>query len=111
MEGSMARVLRLFVANFVLFGAGAVPIWAQGTRASISGQVQDATGAAIPSAVLNLRSINTTAVVKATTRGDGLYGFPNLVPGVYELTVSANGFREYVQTGISVNLDQQVRVD
>jgi hypothetical protein len=107
----MTRVNRLSVTLSVLFGTGAVLIFGQGTRASISGEVQDATGAAVPSAVLSLRSLNTTSVVKVTSGADGLYGFPNLVPGVYELSVTGSGFREYVQRGISVNLDQQVRVD
>jgi len=73
--------------------------------------VKDPTGAAVPSAVLNLRSLATSAVVTSKAGSDGLYGFPNLVPGVYELSVQAKGFREYVQKGISVNIDQQVRVD
>ena len=85
--------------------------WAQGTRASITGIVQDPTGAAIPGAELSLRSLGTSAVVKATSGPDGAYTFPGVVAGGYDLTVAAKGFREYIQRGISVNLDQQVRVD
>jgi hypothetical protein len=105
------RITRLAVPAFVLSTLGVGSLLAQGTRASISGQVQDPTGAAVPGAVLSLRSLNTTAVVRVTTGTDGLYGFPDLVPGVYELTVTAKGFHEYVQNGISVNIDQQVRIN
>src|SRR5579863_322530 len=84
--------------------------WAQGTRASITGIVQDPTGAAIPGAELSLRSLTTSFVVKATTGPDGFYTFPDLVADSYDLTVTAKGFHEHIQRGISVNLDQQVRI-
>jgi len=100
----------LTVALFCLI-AGAGATWAQGSRASITGLVQDPTGAAIPNAELSLRALSTSAVVKVTSGSDGLYAFPNLVPGAYDLSVAAKGFRDYVQRGITINLDQQVRVD
>src|SRR5580700_2964369 len=83
---------------------------AQGTRASISGIVQDPTGAAVPGAELNLRSLSTSTVARATSGPDGFYTFPDLVADSYELAVTAKGFHEYIQRGISVNLDQQVRI-
>ena len=99
------------IATFVLCTALANVMSAQGTRATISGVVQDPTGAAIPAAELSLRSLATSAVVKASCGADGFYTFPGLVAGGYDLTVAAKGFREYIQRGISVNLDQQVRID
>ncbi|HVV01212.1 MAG TPA: carboxypeptidase-like regulatory domain-containing protein, partial [Verrucomicrobiae bacterium] len=85
--------------------------WAQGTRALITGIVHDPSGAAVPAADMSLRALATSAVSKASTGADGYYTFPNLVAGVYELSISAKGFRDYVQRGITVNLDQQVRID
>src|SRR2546427_317851 len=99
------------IAAFVLCAALANVMSAQGTRATITGVVQDPTGAAIPAAELTLRSLATSAVVKASSGADGFYTFPGLVAGGYDLTVAAKGFREYIQRGISVNLDQQVRID
>src|SRR5437879_3388351 len=99
------------IATFVLCTALADVMSAQGTRATITGVVQDPTGAAIPAAELSLRSLATSAVVKASCGADGFYTFPGLVAGGYDLTVAAKGFREYIQRGISVNLDQQVRID
>ena len=107
----MFRSLSRIVA-IVLFCAGiTIVMWAQGTRATITGIVQDPTGAAIPGATLNLRSLGTSAIAKANTGPDGFFTFPGLVAGGYDLTVTAPGFREYIQRGISVNLDQQVRID
>ena len=101
------RLLSVVVCSASLAGF----MLAQGTRATITGVVQDPTGASIPVAELSLRSLATSAVVKATSGSDGLYTLPGLEAGVYELTVNAKGFREYIQRGISVNLDQQVRID
>jgi hypothetical protein len=96
----------------VLFCAALTGVmWAQGTRASISGVVRDPTGAAVPAAELSLRSLTNSAVVKATSGADGFYAFPDVVAAAYDLTVAAKGFHEYIQRGISINLDQQVRID
>jgi Carboxypeptidase regulatory-like domain len=106
----MLRSCRAITA--LLFCSALVNVmWAQGTRATIAGIVQDPTGAAIPGVELSLRSLANASVVKAATGSDGSYTFPGLEPGGYDLTVTAKGFREYLQRGISVNLDQRVRID
>src|SRR5215831_6516449 len=99
------------LAAFVLFIAIAISAYSQGTRASINGAVRDSSGAVVPDAKLNLRSVSTTAVLSVESDSDGLFNFPNLVAGIYDLSVTAKGFREYVQKGITVSLDQQLRVD
>src|SRR3989454_2161438 len=84
---------------------------AQSLNASISGVVKDPTGAAVPSAGLTLRALSTGYTVRTASGSDGLFAFPNLQSGAYELSVSAKGFRDYLQKGIVVNIDQSVRVD
>jgi hypothetical protein len=100
------RLLSVFLAGAALSAV----VWAQGTRASITGIVKDPSGAAVPAAELSLRSLSNSTVAKATAGPDGFYTFPDLVADSYELSVSAKGFREYIQRGITVNLDQQVRI-
>src|SRR5689334_7545498 len=82
-------------------------VWAQGANASISGTVTDPSGAVVPNAELSLRALATGAVMKATSGSDGLYAFPNLQLGVYDLTVSARGFRDFAQRGISIDLNEK----
>src|SRR5262245_35670573 len=89
--------------------AGLAP--AQGTRASITGIVKDPSGAVVPGVELMLRSRANASLVRATSANDGFYAFPAIAAGVYDLSVTAAGFRDYVQRGISVNLDQQIRID
>jgi hypothetical protein len=83
----------------------------QSLNASISGVVTDPTGGVIPNAQLTLKALATGEEAKFTTGPDGLYRFPNLQSGAYELRASAQGFAEFIQTGISLNLSQSVRVD
>ncbi len=85
---------------------------AQSFTGSISGTVTDPTGAVVPDAIVTLTDMATgTSSATVTTGPDGLYSFPNLRAGTYELKVSAAGFRDYVQRGITVAIEQRVRVD
>jgi hypothetical protein len=65
----------------------------------------------VPEAQLTLTAVATGALAKFTTGTDGLYAFRNLSAGAYELKVSAGGFRDYVQRGIAVSINESVRVD
>ncbi len=85
--------------------------WGQSVGSSLSGTVTDPSGAAVPSAEVTVTAIETGVKAKFTTGPDGLYSFPNLQAGSYELKVSAKGFRDYVQRGISVRLSASVRQD
>lgn len=85
--------------------------WGQSFNASISGTVTDPTGASVPDVDLTLTAVATGAVAKATTGPDGLFAFPNLQRGAYELKAAAKGFREFVQKGIAISINATVRVD
>ncbi len=84
---------------------------AQSMNASISGTVLDPSGAAVLGAQLTLTSLATGTATKTVSSQQGLYSFPNLQAGGYELKVTAGGFREYVRKGITVTLDTSVRAD
>jgi hypothetical protein len=83
----------------------------QGALASISGQVTDPSGAPVPNATVELRALQTGAVLTNTSGSIGLYSFPNLLAGSYTLTVTATGFRSFVQSGITLNINQTVRLN
>jgi hypothetical protein len=73
--------------------------------------VTDPSAAAVPSARVTLLALGTRALAEAATNEVGLYSFPNLVAGVYELRISAKGFRDFVQTGIIVRINESLRLD
>ena len=89
----------------------AIPPIASGqtVSGSIVGVLNDATGAVIAGATVQLGSDLTKQVREFTTDSSGGFAFPNLMPGSYNLRIAQPGFKEYVQTGI--NVGAQARVD
>ena len=96
-------VVVLFLAPLSLLG--------QSQNNTISGTLTDASGAIVPNAKAVLTHVQRKIDREATTGIDGLYSFPNLGPGTYDLKVTASGFKPVVQRGIEVRVSQMVRAD
>jgi hypothetical protein len=84
---------------------------AQVSSTMMTGVITDASGAAVPNAEVTLTELSTALARKASSDESGLYQFPRLQPGAYELRVAAKGFRDYVQKGLKLNLMDKARVD
>ena len=84
----------------------ALPVWAQTGAAdgAIRGLVRDPNNAAVASADVKARNLDTGFDRRATSNGDGEFELPLLPLGRYEVTVTAAGFASYTQTGIVVTL-------
>ena len=80
----------------------------QSSNASISGVVTDSTGATVAGAELTLQATDSATTSKAISGEGGLFSFPNLPAGNYQLKVSAKGFKDFVQTGIVLHLNDSV---
>src|SRR6266705_3262490 len=78
----------IFAFIFVI----SVPLSAQVSRASLSGTITDAQGAAIPSAMVSVKNAATGIFFDVTTNAVGFYTVPNLTPGDYEVSATASGF-------------------
>ena len=61
-------------------------------QAQLSGFVKDPSGAVIVRASVAVHNAGTNTESKATTDASGAYSFPLLAPGIYQMTVEANGF-------------------
>jgi hypothetical protein len=59
---------------------------------SLNGTITDASGASVPDAKVTLESVTTGATRTTQSDASGAYGFPQLTPGTYKLTATANGF-------------------
>ncbi|HLK34180.1 MAG TPA: TonB-dependent receptor, partial [Terriglobales bacterium] len=78
--------------------------WAQvAITGQIQGLVTDASGALLPGASLTVSSPALMANRTVKTQKDGSYLFDQLPPGTYQLSVSAPGFKTWVQRGIVIN--------
>jgi hypothetical protein len=86
------------------------PLNAQ-TFGAMTGEVKDATGAAIVDAVVRVRNTATNGVRVANTNEAGIYMIPALVPGMYEVTAAKPGFKVSARTGIELQVQQTARLD
>src|SRR5689334_10267842 len=78
---------------------------------TIHGQISDSTGAGVPNANVTVENISTGLIWKAISNSLGTYLVPLLAPGSYRLTVEAPGFKTFAQTGITVVVAENARVD
>ena len=72
-------------------------------KGSVTGTVADASGAVIPNATVVATNGSTNISTETKTTGAGAYTFPNLDPGIYSITVSAEGFQKLKQENVHVN--------
>ncbi len=82
--------LSLFLLLLSLIGNS---VFGQTFRGSISGNVVDASGAAIPDTSIKLINDGTGYTREATTTATGEFNFPDLPLGFYTLTFSKTGFQ------------------
>jgi hypothetical protein len=85
--------------------------YANDAGGSLSGEVNDPTGAVIVNAAITLRNASTGVTLKAATNNAGIYYLANVPVGTYVLGIVASGFRTYCRTSIAMNVTSIVRVD
>ncbi len=79
--------------------------------AQVSGTVTDASGSAIPNAQVRMTETDKQTVHSTTTDATGTYVLPNLPVGPYKLEAQASGFKNYVQTGIVLQVGSSISVN
>ncbi|MFN8685591.1 MAG: TonB-dependent receptor domain-containing protein [Acidobacteriota bacterium] len=84
---------------------------AQGERGGFNGTVVDASGAAVPGALVEVKEIQTSVVTRATTTEAGIYRVPYLPPGLYKITVTKAGFRPVGNNEITLRVAQTLTLD
>jgi hypothetical protein len=95
----------LIAAAMVSFSS--MPATAQVAGATLSGLITDSSGAAIANATVTTRNLGTGEVREVQTNGEGFYSLPNLLPGSYDVTVTAKQFTKTVQKGIVLTVGAQ----
>src|ERR1700761_1564741 len=80
-------------------------------NASIHGVVQDTSGAVVANAQVKATQTDTGRVQTAVSEADGAYLLADLPVGGYSLEVTAPAFSKYEQTGIVLQVGQNVQVN
>ena len=101
------RVLAI-VAGGLLFLA---TVQAQSDRGTITGTVTDQAGAMVPGAAVAITNTDTGISTRAATTDTGNYTIPDLPAGPYQVSVTKDGFKRFVQSGITVAVAATARVD
>src|SRR5467141_554264 len=96
-------LLALLVASGGLAGAA----HAQAVGAALSGLITDEHGGAVPGATVSIKNVGTGVVREVSSNGDGFYSAPNLLPGTYEVRVTAQGFQTSIQKDIQLTVGAQ----
>jgi hypothetical protein len=85
--------------------------FAQSYTGSISGRVSDHSGLPVPKVAVTITEESTNTVIKTITNDSGDYIATYLKPGVYKIAFSVTGFREHVESGVGLQINQDRRVD
>lgn len=107
----MSRLALRVLFALEIFALAHSAALAQNVNASLNGRVVDQSSGLVTGAELRLTSRETSITLSTNSGSSGLYSFPNVPPGNYELKVSAAGFRDFIQTGIRAALGDRLRVD
>src|SRR5690242_18653245 len=85
--------------------------FAQGANGTISGLVQDESGAVIPSANITVTNTETGIARTVTTDNAGRYRVPGLIPDHYQVQAQMQGFQTEVRSGIQLTVGSELAIN
>jgi hypothetical protein len=97
--------------RFLCFSLFVCAAFAQGDRGTITGTITDPAGAVIADVKIQAKNSATGAQYDTTSTATGNYTIAQVPTGVYELSVSVQGFKTYLRQGITVPVAQTLRID
>jgi hypothetical protein len=89
--------------------ASATPSLAQNAQGTILGHITDNSGAVIVGAQVTVTNTGTNVSRTFTTNATGDYVFVNMNPGVYQITVDAQGFQKAASPNLTLEVEQTLR--
>lgn len=101
----MSKLKALFLCGLI-----SLAVSAQDFRATLLGQVTDATGAMVPNATVKATRVENNITTEVKTTANGFYTIPFLNPGEYTIEVSAAGFKMLKRTGIILQVADKVEL-
>ena len=104
--GFLRNALGVFV-----FALCAIAVAGAQENAEITGVVTDSTGAAVSNATVTITHLATGNVRTTQSGSTGLFAFPGLQVGTYDLKVTATGFKTLTKAGLVLNTAQTLRAD
>ena len=109
----MRRIILLGVSlgMFLVCLCVSRPVRGQQTTAAITGTLMDEGGAAINGATVTVTDTDRGTTYTATTNDGGIFNFPRVPIGNYQVKAEAPGFQSAEQSGLTLVLNQTARID
>jgi hypothetical protein len=108
--GNVAPAFWIFVILVVcILGTG--KLHAQVAGATLTGTVKDSSGGVIPNAQVAITDVATGVVRTVSSNAAGFYIASNLLPGNYEVRVTASGFKTQLEKGITLTVGAEQQLD
>src|SRR5438034_2238536 len=112
---TLPRFLRVVGPSLFMTLWFACGVVGQTETATVSGLVTDRTAAAVSGAEVRLQSVERGTVTTTTTNNAGIYVFPSVQPGQYQISIQKQGFKQVDLLGLVVNvqdhIDQNFRLE
>lgn len=96
---------------FLLCLAFLIPSAAQTELAHVNGRVTDQSNAVVVDTEVEIKNVDTNLSLTVKTNQDGLYAFPSLRPGRYQLSARKPGFKTVTVTQFTLNAQDHVSRD
>jgi outer membrane receptor protein involved in Fe transport len=110
MSGYLQRATLVAVLGLVTIALSG-PARAQVLYGTLVGTVEDQSGAVVAGANVTATSRDTGLSRQVVSGSVGTYSLPDLLPGTYDVRVTAPGFRTFTQTGVTLAINTVARVD
>ena len=95
----------------LILTAFATNTFAQDVTARIDGQVNDPNGAVVLNAAITLTNTKTGEVRTVQSNDSGGYTITQIQPGTYDLSVKAQGFKEYLSRALELNVNDRKTIN
>src|SRR4051812_28017063 len=100
-------MMKFFFCSLLAMGS----LVAQLNRGTITGNITDSSGSAIPNAKVTATSAGTGQATTTMSNEFGQYSLPNLVTGTYTLVYEAPNFKRSVREAVDLGVTQVLRID
>jgi hypothetical protein len=107
----LSRACAVALISASLLGVVPAGAAAQELYGSVVGTVQDNSGGRIPGASVQITNRETNLVLTTVSNETGAYSFTNVLSGTYDVKVTLQGFKEFVQQRVPVTSGSISRVD
>src|SRR6266478_6052017 len=105
---TLSRFLRVVSPSVFIALGFACTVTGQTETATVSGLVTDRTAGAVSGAEVRLKSVERGTVTTTTTNDTGIYVFPSVHPGQFQISVHKQGFKQVDLLGLIVNVQDHI---